>query len=131
MNLVGKWQSYGISGWKEDYYDYARYDLRDDKVDPVNDRLMSQKQLVIERNGYLSSNGDFATDQRLQLQRGSGARAGQRACPGLIGISVHLSGHRWRNLRSPPSVRRRWRRTCNAMPCGRLCTAAWGVGEPP
>lgn len=59
MGLVKKWQDYGINGWKEDFYGYGKYDLRDDKVDPVNDRLMQQKQLVIERNGYLSSNGDL------------------------------------------------------------------------
>lgn len=60
MSLVAKWQAYGINGWKEDFYGYGKYpDLRDDKVDPTNDRLMAQKQLVIERNGYLSSNGDL------------------------------------------------------------------------
>ncbi|MBS1813290.1 MAG: hypothetical protein JSS87_00270 [Acidobacteria bacterium] len=60
MSLVAKWQAYGINGWKEDFYGYGHYkDLRDDKVDPTNDRLMAQKQLVIERNGYLSSNGDL------------------------------------------------------------------------
>lgn len=59
MSLVRKWQVYGISAWKEDFYGYGKYDLRDDKVDPTNDRLMAQKQLIIERNGYLSSNGDL------------------------------------------------------------------------
>jgi alpha-glucosidase (family GH31 glycosyl hydrolase) len=59
MDLVKKWQVYGISGWKEDFYGYGKYDLRDDKVDPTNNRLMAQHQLVIERNGYLSSNGDL------------------------------------------------------------------------
>lgn len=60
LRLVGKWQQYGISGWKEDFYGYGAYpELRDDKVDPTNDRLMAQGQLVIERNGYLSSNGDL------------------------------------------------------------------------
>jgi hypothetical protein len=59
MGLVKRWQDYGINGWKEDFYGYGKYDLRDDKVDPVNDRLMQQNQLVIERNGYLSSNGDL------------------------------------------------------------------------
>ena len=59
MSLVAKWQAAGISGWKEDFYGYGKYDLRDDKVDPTNDRLMAQHQLVIERNGYLSSNGDL------------------------------------------------------------------------
>jgi alpha-glucosidase (family GH31 glycosyl hydrolase) len=59
MSLVAKWQAAGIAGWKEDFYGYGKYDLRDDKVDPTNDRLMAQKQLVIERNGYLSSNGDL------------------------------------------------------------------------
>ncbi|MEO6922382.1 MAG: TIM-barrel domain-containing protein, partial [Bryocella sp.] len=59
MSLVAKWQSAGISGRKEDFYGYGKYDLRDDKVDPTNNRLMAQGQLVIERNGYLSSNGDL------------------------------------------------------------------------
>jgi alpha-glucosidase (family GH31 glycosyl hydrolase) len=59
ISLVKKWQDYGISGWKEDFYGYGKWDLRDDKVDPTNDRLMAQKQLIIERNGYLSSNGDL------------------------------------------------------------------------
>jgi alpha-glucosidase (family GH31 glycosyl hydrolase) len=57
--LVKKWQDYGINGWKEDFYGYGGYNLRDDKVDPTNDRLMAQNQLIIERNGYLSSNGDL------------------------------------------------------------------------
>jgi hypothetical protein len=59
MSLVKKWQDYGISGWKEDFYGYGGHGLRDDKIDPTNDRLMQEHQLVIERNGYLSSNGDL------------------------------------------------------------------------
>ena len=59
MTLVKRWQAYGINGWKEDFYGYGGHGLRDDKVDPVNDRLMEEGQLVIERNGYLSSNGDL------------------------------------------------------------------------
>jgi alpha-D-xyloside xylohydrolase len=59
MNLVKRWQAFGIDGFKEDFYGYGGYGLRDDKVDPVNDRLMEESQLVIERNGYLSSNGDL------------------------------------------------------------------------
>jgi alpha-glucosidase (family GH31 glycosyl hydrolase) len=59
MSLVKKWRDYGINGWKEDFYGYGGYELRDDKVDPTNDRLMADRQLIIERNGYLSSNGDL------------------------------------------------------------------------
>jgi len=59
MGLVKRWQDYGIDGFKEDFYGYGKYNLRDDKVDPTNDRLMGEHQLVIERNGYLSSNGDL------------------------------------------------------------------------
>lgn len=59
IGLIKKWQDDGISGWKEDFYGYDGYELRDDKVDPINDRLFAQKQLIIERNGYLSSNGDL------------------------------------------------------------------------
>lgn len=59
MSLVKRWQAFGIDGWKEDFYGYGGNGLRDDKVDPVNNRLMEENQLVIERNGYLSSNGDL------------------------------------------------------------------------
>lgn len=59
LDLVKRWQDYGINGWKEDFYGFGGYNLCDDKVDPVNDRLMSQGDIVIERNGYLSSNGDL------------------------------------------------------------------------
>ncbi|CAN5760425.1 hypothetical protein BH10ACI4_BH10ACI4_10880 [soil metagenome] len=59
MGLVKKWNDFGIDGYKEDFYGYGGYGLRDDKVDPTNDRLMANKQIVIERNGYLSSNGDL------------------------------------------------------------------------
>ena len=59
MDLVARWEKYGIDGFKEDFYGYGGYHLRDDKVDPTNDRLMAQGRLVIERNGYLSSNGDL------------------------------------------------------------------------
>jgi alpha-glucosidase (family GH31 glycosyl hydrolase) len=59
MGLVKKWNDYGIDGYKEDFYGYDRYSLRDDKVDPTNDRLMADHKLIIERNGYLSSNGDL------------------------------------------------------------------------
>jgi hypothetical protein len=59
MTLVKKWDDFGIDGYKEDFYGYGGYGLRDDKVDPTNDRLMLNKQIVIERNGYLSSNGDL------------------------------------------------------------------------
>lgn len=59
IGLCGKWQAYGIRGWKEDFYGYGKYRLRDDKVDPTNDRLFAQRHLIIQRNGYLSSNGDL------------------------------------------------------------------------
>jgi hypothetical protein len=59
MGLVKKWSDYGVDGYKEDFYGYGGYGLRDDKVDPINDRLMAQGKLIIERNGYLSSNGDL------------------------------------------------------------------------
>ena len=59
LSLLKKWTDYGVDGFKEDFYDFGRYGLRDDKVDPVNNRLMQQGVYVIERNGYLSSNGDL------------------------------------------------------------------------
>jgi len=57
MSLVKRWQDFGVDGFKEDFFGFQ--DLRDDKVDPTNDRLMSEGADVIERNGYLSSNGDL------------------------------------------------------------------------
>jgi Glycosyl hydrolases family 31 len=59
MGLVNKWGDYGVDGYKEDFYGYGGCGLRDDKVDPTNDRLMANGKLIIERNGYLSSNGDL------------------------------------------------------------------------
>jgi hypothetical protein len=60
IDLVAKWKAYGVDGFKEDFYGFGKYDLRDDKVDPVNLRLMQLGYDLIERNGYLASNGDLA-----------------------------------------------------------------------
>jgi hypothetical protein len=57
--LVDRWDSFGIDGYKEDYYGYGGFGLRDDKIDPTNNRLMQQGKEIIERNGYLSVNGDL------------------------------------------------------------------------
>ena len=59
ISLVGRWKTFGIDGFKEDYFGYGGFGLRDDKIDPTNNRLMQQGQFIIERNGYLSSNGDL------------------------------------------------------------------------
>jgi alpha-glucosidase (family GH31 glycosyl hydrolase) len=57
--LVDRWNGFGIDGYKEDYYGYGGFGLRDDKIDPTNNRLMQQGKDIIERNGYLSMNGDL------------------------------------------------------------------------
>jgi Glycosyl hydrolases family 31 len=59
MSLVEKWTHFGVDGFKEDFFDFGRYALRDDKLDAVNDRMMQRGIYLIERNGYLSSNGDL------------------------------------------------------------------------
>ncbi|HEX4028867.1 MAG TPA: TIM-barrel domain-containing protein [Terracidiphilus sp.] len=59
LGLVAKWKAYGIDGFKEDFYGFGKYNLRDDKVDPINLRLMQLGYDLIERNGYLASNGDL------------------------------------------------------------------------
>ena len=59
MGLVKRWQNFGVDGFKEDYYGFGGFGLRDDKVDPTNMRLMEEGADMIERNGYLSSNGDL------------------------------------------------------------------------
>ncbi len=60
LKLVAKWKAFGVDGFKEDFYGFGKYDLRDDKVDPINLRLMQLGYDLIERNGYLASNGDLA-----------------------------------------------------------------------
>jgi Glycosyl hydrolases family 31 len=57
--LVDKWNAFGVDGFKEDYYGYGGFGLRDDKIDPTNTRLMKAGKDIIERNGYLSVNGDL------------------------------------------------------------------------
>jgi hypothetical protein len=57
--LVDRWNAFGVDGFKEDYYGYGGFGLRDDKIDPTNNRLMEQGKEIIERNGYLSMNGDL------------------------------------------------------------------------
>jgi alpha-glucosidase (family GH31 glycosyl hydrolase) len=57
--LVGRWNGFGVDGFKEDYYGYGGFGLRDDKIDPTNNRLMQQGKEIIERNGYLSMDGDL------------------------------------------------------------------------
>lgn len=59
IGLVKRWRPFGVDGFKEDYYGFGGLGLRDDKIDPTNDRLMESGQYIIERNGYLSSNGDL------------------------------------------------------------------------
>jgi alpha-glucosidase (family GH31 glycosyl hydrolase) len=57
MGLTNRWKAFGVDGYKEDFYGY--HNLRDDKIDPVNDRLMAEGADIIERNGYLSVDGDL------------------------------------------------------------------------
>jgi alpha-glucosidase (family GH31 glycosyl hydrolase) len=57
MELTNRWKTFGVDGYKEDFYGY--HNLRDDKIDPVNDRLMAEGADIIERNGYLSVDGDL------------------------------------------------------------------------
>jgi alpha-glucosidase (family GH31 glycosyl hydrolase) len=59
LDLVKKWTAFGVDGFKEDFFGYGKYDLRDDKLDPVNQALMKQGSYIIERNGYLGSSGDL------------------------------------------------------------------------
>jgi alpha-glucosidase (family GH31 glycosyl hydrolase) len=59
LGLVSKWKAYGVDGFKEDLYGFGKYPLRDDKLDSINRQLMSQGYDLIERNGYLTSDGDI------------------------------------------------------------------------
>lgn len=59
IELCKKWLDYGIDGFKEDVYGYGKYDLRDDKIDPVNEELMKLGVYVMGRNAYLGSPADL------------------------------------------------------------------------
>jgi len=59
LGLVKKWTDVGVDGFKEDFYGYGKYDLRDDKLDPISNAMMAKGIYLIERNGYLGSAGDI------------------------------------------------------------------------
>jgi len=59
INLCRKWLDYGIDGFKEDLFGYGKYELRDDKIDAVNRRLMDMGVYVMGRNMYLGSPADL------------------------------------------------------------------------
>ncbi len=59
LDLVKRWTKFGVDGYKEDLYGYTVADTRDDKVNPINDDLMRHGIYIIERTGYLASNGDL------------------------------------------------------------------------
>ena len=59
MGLCQKWLDFGVDGFKEDLYGFGKYDLRDDKIDPVNAALMDRGVYVMGRNAYLGSPVDL------------------------------------------------------------------------
>lgn len=59
LDLVKKWKALGVDGFKEDMFGFSKYDFRDDKLDPVNQKLMQQGYDLVERNGYITSDGDL------------------------------------------------------------------------
>ena len=59
VDLVHRWSSYGVDGYKEDVYGFGKYGLGDDKLDPVNEALMREGQYIMGRNAYLASPADL------------------------------------------------------------------------
>ena len=59
VDLVHRWTGYGVDGYKEDVYGFGKYDLGDDKLDPVNEALMREGQYIMGRNAYLASAADL------------------------------------------------------------------------
>jgi alpha-glucosidase (family GH31 glycosyl hydrolase) len=59
VGLCQKWLDFGIDGFKEDLYGFGTYDLRDDKIDPVNAALMDRGVYIMGRNAYLGSPVDL------------------------------------------------------------------------
>jgi hypothetical protein len=59
LALCQRWLSFGVDGFKEDLYGFGRYDLRDDKIDPVNEALMDRGVYIMGRNAYVGSPADL------------------------------------------------------------------------
>lgn len=59
LNLAKKWTDFGIDGFKEDLYGYMKYQLRDDKIDPVNRAMMESGLYIMGRNNYIGSPADI------------------------------------------------------------------------
>ena len=57
--LVSRWTSFGVDGFKEDVYGFGKYELGDDKLDPVNYALMREGLYIMGRNAYLGSYFDL------------------------------------------------------------------------
>lgn len=58
-DLVRRWTAFGVDGFKEDVYGFGKYQLGDDKLDPVNRALMREGLYVMGRNNYLGSPADL------------------------------------------------------------------------
>lgn len=58
-SLAHKWTGFGVDGFKEDVYGFGKYELGDDKLDPVNIALMREGWYVMGRNAYLASPADL------------------------------------------------------------------------
>ncbi len=67
VNLTRRWQAFGIRGFKEDLMLWSGTgdswvfpsDGGQDRVDPVNEKLMNEGIMIIQMNSYLASNGDL------------------------------------------------------------------------
>ncbi len=59
IELCKKWLSSGVDGFKEDLFGYEIEGLPDNKLDPVNAKLMEMGAYVMGRNGYLGSPMDL------------------------------------------------------------------------
>jgi alpha-glucosidase (family GH31 glycosyl hydrolase) len=59
LDLVKKWDAFGVDGYKEDVYGYGKYGLRDDKLDNIDHSLMDSGHYVMGRNAYLTSSADL------------------------------------------------------------------------
>jgi alpha-glucosidase (family GH31 glycosyl hydrolase) len=59
LDLVRKWDAFGVDGYKEDVYGFGKYNLRDDKLDSIDHALMDSGHYVMGRNAYLTSSADL------------------------------------------------------------------------
>jgi hypothetical protein len=142
VDLCRRWLDFGVDGFKEDLYGYGKYELRDDKIDPVNAALMDRGVHIMGRNAYLGSPVDlhryndfnfWETQDRGPINGLTLAYSGfPYVYPDIVGGTIAASETRDRHL--PPDVLAqylmRYARYASVHPSMSVGYGPWNVAAP-